>query len=109
MEIALASVLAAFVAIAHENCERREQVSMLQPKDRPLNEPTGLMKAANAAALSFKTDAQMENAIDGAKTIATAMSEAEGKEILLQRTSRSDHMADLIGKLKHCQLRTKRS
>lgn len=73
---------------------------MLQTKDRAAltKEPVDLIQAVNVAAESLKIDAQVQSFLDEVKLAAKAMSEADGKEILLQRASQSEKMKDLIAK-----------
>lgn len=98
MRFVLVGVLTALVG-ADEACEQPEQVSMLQTKDRATlaKEPVDLIQAVNVASETLNKDSQMESFLNEVKLAAKAMSEAEGKEILLQRASQSDKMNDLIG------------
>lgn len=99
MRFVLVSLLTAIVG-ADEACEQTEQVSMLQTKDRATlsKEPVDLIQAVNIAAESLTPDVQVQSFLDEVKLAAKGMSEANGKEILLQRASQSEKMKNLIAK-----------
>lgn len=98
MRFVLASVVAAFV-VADESCEQREQVAMLQMKDRSgLSKETDLFQAVTQAAQSFGEDTRIENFLNEVKNAVKTLPEPDGAEALLQRASQSEQMQDLIAR-----------
>jgi len=99
MRFILTSFVAATV-VANESCDQKEQVSMLQTKDRLglAAKEFDLIKAVDDASPMFESDAQVNQFLDGVKKTVDSIKEADGKEALLQRASQSKQMQELIGR-----------
>lgn len=96
-------ILASFVVatgFAEEVCDQKEQVSMLQTKDRVglSVKALDLIKAVNEASPMFEDDADVAQFVNGVKTVIGTMKELDSEEALLQRASQSKDMQDLIGR-----------